>query len=310
MDKANQTISAHNALKIWLEELSTLKAASPHTVKAYGQDIRDFLDFYSEYHGKIPSLYELEAIKLRDIRAYLASLQRRDLTIRSRNRKLSSLKSFSRFLTKHYELNLDPVLMSRGAKAAPRLPRPLSDQNAKAAIAFSGEQKQADWINARDQFLLILLYGAGLRISEALSITYGQTPLKGELTILGKGKKQRKIPIIAPISQACERYLALCPFPLSKTDPIFRGARGGVLNPAIAEKMMRDIRHQLGLDPSATPHALRHSFATQLLNSGGDIRAIQELLGHSSLSATQIYTKISEHSLLEAYRIAHPRGKS
>jgi integrase/recombinase XerC len=238
----------------------------------------------------------------------MASERARGLSARSLARALSAVKGFTAWAADRSGADATTVLSTRGPKVRRKLPRPLSEDAAAAILPGIGEDAREDWIAARDSAVLTLLYGLGLRISEALSLTGADHPLPPVLRITGKGGKTRLVPVIPPAAQAVAAYVALCPHDLLPEAPLFRGMRGGPVNPRLIQSAMERARLRLGLPASATPHALRHSFATHLLSAGGDLRAIQELLGHASLSTTQAYTAVDPARLMEVYEKAHPRA--
>lgn len=301
----SDTLRAHIAG--WQRELSTIRRLAPKTVESYSRDVHQFLVFLSGHIGGTIDVPDLAALRPADLRAFLAARRREDTGSRSLARTLSGLKSLFSYLEREDLVALEALSVVRTPKLARGLPRPLSVHEARAAGPAAIESEDRPWVGARDAAVIALCYGAGLRISEALALT--RTDLDGTtLRVRGKGNKIRLVPLIAPVREAVEAYLKLCPFALSATEPMFRGVRGGPLNPRLIQLRLEHLRGVLGLPASATPHALRHSFATHLLAKGGDLRAIQELLGHASLSTTQIYTHIDSERLLEAYRAAHPRG--
>lgn len=293
----------------WLDELALGKGISSHTRVAYSNDLTDFQSFLCEYHGEEIRIGDYDDLTARDLRAFLANEQGKGSGASTRNRKLSAIKSFLRYLQEQYGFENEALLMARGPKKPERLPRPLTMKDADAAVETAREIDQRPWVQARDTALITLLYATGLRISEALALTKSETPLGAVLRVRGKGNKIRQLPVLPVARDAIDQYLDHLPYDLEPDDPIFRGIRGGVYSARQASGLMQELRVRLGLPSSATPHALRHSFATHLLAGGGDIRAIQELLGHASLSTTQIYTKIDETKLLDAYRAAHPKGR-
>src|SRR5690606_38762515 len=253
------------------------------------------------------TLQSLKELRGADIRAYMARRREESLGSRSLARMLSSLKSFFGYLERENILATEALNVVRAPKVGRSLPKALTVIEAKQAIAATDELEVEPWVAARDMAVISLCYGAGLRISEALALT--KEDLEAEvLRVTGKGGKVRMVPLIAPVRQAIDSYLKLSPYKLWPEDPLFRGVKGGVLSPRIIQKRMELLRSALGLPPSATPHALRHSFATHLLGKGGDLRSIQELLGHASLSTTQIYTAVDTERLLDSYAKAHPRG--
>jgi integrase/recombinase XerC len=291
----------------WQRDLGAVRRLAPKTLQAYSRDLIQFLAFLSTHTGGAVTLATLRELRPADIRAFLASRRADDLTSRSLARALSSQKSFFRYLEREGVLSTEAYNVVRTPKLPKSLPRALTIGEAKAAIATTAEMEETAWVAARDMAVLSLCYGAGLRISEALSLS--RADLEGTaMRVTGKGGKTRLVPLIAAVRAAIEAYLKLCPFNLGPSQPMFRGEKGGVLNPRLIQHRVAQLRGALGLPPSATPHALRHSFATHLLGRGGDLRAIQELLGHASLSSTQIYTGVDTERLMESYRAAHPRG--
>jgi integrase/recombinase XerC len=296
----------------WLQSLARERRLSPKTVEAYGRDLRQFLAFLTLHLGEPPTVAAIVALKPLDIRAFLAARRADGIESRSLMRQLAALRSFARYLEREGFGSASAFAALRSPKVAKGLPRPVS---APAAVALTdretraGETREA-WVLARDAAVLALLYGAGLRISEALAIKREDAPIGGVdvVTVTGKGNKTRTVPVIAPIRDAVNEYLKLCPYALPQRGPLFIGVRGGPLSPRIIQLAVAELRGALGLPDTATPHALRHSFATHLLARGGELRAIQELLGHASLSTTQIYTKVDATRLLAAYEAAHPRA--
>jgi integrase/recombinase XerC len=297
----------------WLEAMAKERRLSPKTVEAYGRDLRQFLTFLAGHLGEPASISGVIALKPRDVRAFLAARRAEGVESRSLMRQLAALRSFAR----HVEREGHGTASAFSAIASPRLdrtlPRPLAPS---AAVAMTRTDLRADdtrppWVLARDAAVLALLYGAGLRISEALGIKRRDAPV-GEVdsvTVVGKGGKMRSVPTLPAARRAVEDYLALCPYVLKPEGPLFVGAKGGPLSPRMIQYAMAELRGALGLPDSATPHALRHSFATHLLTRGGDLRAIQELLGHASLSTTQMYTKVDAARLMSAFDAAHPRAR-
>ncbi|WP_298355342.1 tyrosine recombinase XerC [Rhodoblastus sp.] len=298
--------------KAWLREQAGVRRASPLTIGAYARDLRQFLTFLRDQRAAPPDLEALAALKPADIRGFLASRRAGGVASRSLLRQLAALRSFARHLAREGLARVDALDKVRSPKAARVLPKALPAAAAREmARGEADESHRAPWILARDAAVLALLYGAGLRISEALSIRRGDAPVGAieSLTIVGKGGKARAVPVIRPARKAIEAYLELCPHRLASNGPLFVGARGGPLSPRIVQLTVERLRGALGLPDSATPHALRHSFATHLLSRGGDLRSIQELLGHASLSTTQIYTAVDKSRLFEAFRAAHPRAR-
>jgi integrase/recombinase XerC len=297
---------------LWLQHLSGERRVSPCTLDAYARDLRQFIGFLVARHGAPLSMEALSSLKLGDLRAFMAHRREECVGSRSLLRQLAGLRSFARYLGREGLARIDVFDKVRTPKSPRVLPKALTA--AKARELASGEladgETRPPWIVARDAAVLALLYGAGLRISEALSIRRAEAPVGSidSLTILGKGGKTRAVPVIIPLRKGVEAYLKLCPFALAENGPLFVGARGGPLSPRIIQLTVERLRGALGLPDSATPHALRHSFASHLLGRGGDLRSIQELLGHASLSTTQIYTAIDKARLFEAYSAAHPRA--
>jgi len=296
----------------WLQHLAHERRLSESTIEAYGRDARQYLAFLGERFGAPPGVSDFTDCAPGDLRAFLASRRAQGVEGRSLQRALSALKSLARHIAREGGETAAALGSVRAPKAARRLPRPLSAPDAKAMTTTALREGEArePWVLARDAAVLALCYGAGLRISEALSIRRADAPI-GEMdaiTIVGKGQKSRSAPIIPPVRKAIEDYLTLCPYVLKPAGPLFIGAKGGPLSPRIVQLAMARMRGALGLPDSATPHALRHSFATHLLARGGDLRTIQDLLGHASLSTTQVYTGVDSARLLAAYRSAHPRA--
>ncbi len=297
----------------WQQRLATERRSSAHTLAAYGRDFAAFLNFLGRHHGATPSLDMLAELSLRDFRAYLAARAAEDLARTSQARALSVIRGFFRFLEQEGLAKNHALSVLRGPRLPKSVPKPLTVADAGEAIdaAETGQREDAPaWIGARDGAIVTLLYGCGLRLSEALDLTAAQAPKPGMavLVVTGKGSKQRMVPLLPAVGLAIEAYRALCPHRLAPNGPLFVGLRGGPLNPRLVQRLMERIRYALGLPDNATPHALRHSFATHLLAAGGDLRAIQELLGHASLSTTQRYTEIDAAKLLDVYDRAHPRG--
>jgi integrase/recombinase XerC len=302
------------AIAAWLDWLTAERRASAHTIAAYGRDLAAFFDFLGEYRGEVPSLALMSRLIPADFRAYLAhrALDGRERTTIARG--LSVLRGFVRFLERRKLASAPGLAVLRAPKLPASVPKPLTVEDADAAIEAAGDVALTPWQQKRDVAILTLLYGCGLRISEALGLTRREAPCghKTEaevLVVVGKGRKERHVPVLAAVRDAVAEYLAACPYPLPKDGPLFVGARGGPLNPRLVQRQMQMLRGMLGLPDTATPHALRHSFATHLLGGGGDLRAIQELLGHASLSTTQRYTKVEPEHLLKVYEAAHPRAQ-
>ncbi|PYE83859.1 tyrosine recombinase XerC [Pseudoroseicyclus aestuarii] len=297
-----------DALVRWLDQRRALDGAAEATIEAYRADVLGFLAFMQGHHGESQGLAAVARITVADMRAWMAHERGRGLAARSLARALSAVKGFYRWLAEREGFEPTAVLAARAPKSPPRLPRPLAEDAASEMLTRVGLQAAEPWIAARDTAVVTLLYGCGLRISEALGLTGAALPLGRALVIRGKGGKERMVPVLPAAREAVESYVAICPYPIERDAPLFRGARGGALSPRLVQKAMEQARMQLGLPASATPHALRHSFATHLLGAGGDLRAIQELLGHASLSTTQGYTGVDAARLMEVYEKAHPRG--
>ncbi|MFN4206986.1 MAG: tyrosine recombinase XerC [Agrobacterium albertimagni] len=293
----------------WLESLGAERRLSANTLDAYERDTRQFLQFLSGHVGGTVRIDDIKALRPADLRGFLAHRRKEGDGARSLGRHLAGLRSFLRHLERKGLVNAAGASAIRSPKQPKSLPKPLSGRQALAVVAVDTQMNEEPWIAARDAAVLSLLYGCGLRISEALGLTpdvfQGQPT---SLRITGKGGKTRLVPLLPAVMEAVETYYKLCPYHLEAGAPLFRGARGGPLQPAIIQREMQKLRSALGLPDSATPHALRHSFATHLLGSGGDLRTIQELLGHASLSTTQIYTGVDSARLLDIYDRAHPRA--
>ena len=297
----------------WLSHLSAERRMSPKTVEAYERDVRQFLGFLTEHAGELVTLKSLAAIEPRDVRAFMASRRAGGIGSRSLMRSLAGARSFARFLERNGKGRVGALSAVRAPKVPKTLPKPIGIEAAKRLTETdlrAGEEREP-WVLARDAAVLALLYGSGLRISEALGLTREAVPAPGKgdaITVTGKGNKRRMVPVLPRVLELIAAYVSLCPYDLPDAEPIFRGAKGGPLSPRIVQLTMARLRGVLGLPETATPHALRHSFATHLLARGGDLRAIQELLGHASLSTTQIYTAVDTEQLLSVYRSAHPRA--
>lgn len=300
--------AAISAVDAFLAQRAALSGASENTLKAYRGDLLEFLGFMTGHMGGPQGLAPLARIGVPDMRAWMAQARGTGLGARSLARKLSAVKSFYRWLAEREGFEPTAVLSARAPKFQPRLPRPLAEDAARAVINTVELQSDKGWIGARDTAVVTLLYGCGLRISEALGLKGRDAPLPAALRIIGKGGKERIVPVIDAAREAVNTYLRHCPFAAEPDTALFRGARGGALNPRQVQKVMAQTRMQLGLPATATPHAMRHSFATHLLNAGGDLRTIQELLGHASLSTTQAYTGVDNARLMEVYARAHPKA--
>ena len=293
----------------WLGGLAHERRASPHTLRAYGDDLDRFIAFLTEHCGGVPDAAMLTDLKPADIRAFITRRRAEGLGPRSVSRALAAVRSFFRFLAREDIVENAAARAVRTPRIPRTLPRPLSETDAARTLAEAGENDVA-WIAARDVALLTLLYGAGLRISEGLSLKRGDVPLGEAITVLGKGKKQRTVPLIAAVREAAAAYAVQVPFDPGPQGPLFLSKTGKAMSPREAQGLMQRLRSRLGLSERATPHALRHSFATHLLANGGELRAVQELLGHASLSTTQTYTEIDIRKLMDVYANAHPRCKT
>ncbi|WP_099867169.1 tyrosine recombinase XerC [Pararhizobium haloflavum] len=293
----------------WLAALESERRLSPKTVEAYERDMRQFLWFLQSHIGAAPSLDDIRALRPADLRAFLASRRRDGAGPRTLGRGLAGIRSLLRHLERQGLANTAGANAIRAPRQPKSLPKPLTDRQALSVVDAREQLASEPWIAARNMAVLTLLYGCGLRISEALTLTAAQIgPQTPSIRITGKGGKTRVVPLLAAAREAVEAYRRLCPYHLPGDAPLFLGAKGGPLKAGIVQREMQKMRGALGLPESATPHALRHSFATHLLAGGGDLRTIQELLGHASLSTTQIYTGVDTARLLDSYRKAHPRA--
>jgi integrase/recombinase XerC len=299
------------ALAAFLEHLANERRASPRTVEAYQAAGLQYLGFLERHLGGDVSLADLGALSAGDIRAFLAFRRSgaHPLSARSLSQTLSAIRSFHRFLDRRLGVACPALALVRGPKVVPPPPRPVTEDQAMGLLNEAGaDPERQEWENLRDEAVLALLYGCGLRISEALSLKRGDAPIGPSLRILGKGSKTRMAPVLSQVREAVDAYVAALPFVLDPDAPLFRAARGGPLPPRRVQELMAKLRGRLGLSERATPHALRHSFATHLLGAGADLRSIQELLGHASLSTTQRYTAVDAAGLLAAYSRAHPKA--
>ncbi len=302
--------SADAARAAWCAWLADERRAAPATLAAYGQDVAGFLGFLTRHLGAEPDLAALGALRLADFRAWLAEAAEARIGSATRSRRLSALRSFFRFLARRQGIDNGQIALLGGPRPKRLLPRALSERQALTIADDIGEQAATAAFEARDVAFFSLLYGCGLRISEALGLDCGAAPRPGSdlpLRVLGKRAKERLVPVLPAVREAIAAWLALHPCP-EPAAPLFLGARGGRLNPAVAQKILRDFRRRRGLPEHATPHALRHSFATHLLGDGADLRVIQDLLGHASLASTERYTAIDAASLIAVWRRAHPRS--
>ncbi|MEL6997982.1 MAG: tyrosine recombinase XerC [Pseudomonadota bacterium] len=295
---------AMDLLTRFLDQLASVRGRSAKTVEAYRRDIAGYLGFLGEHLGGPVGQSALEEISVADLRAWMASRRRTGLSGRSLARELSAVRSFYDWLDHAHGVACPAIHAVRSPKVAQRLPRPLSVPDAARVVQATGFHTEP-WIAARDTAALTLIWGSGLRISEALGLDRAIAPLGEAIRVTGKGGKERDVPILPVTRTAIDAYLKICPFPEAPGQALFLGARGGRLSQSVLQKAMRTARQALGLPETATPHALRHSFATHLLQAGGDLRSIQELLGHASLSTTQVYTGVDEARLLEVYEASH-----
>jgi integrase/recombinase XerC len=296
------------AVEAWLAHLINERGQSLATREAYARDLGQFLAFLKSHLGHAPCLGDLAQLDAKTIRAFLANRRKQGVISRSLARSLSALRTFFRWLEREETLKNRAVLQVTLPKIPHSVPKPLTIEGAASVV--SEAHHETEWIEARDAAVMLLLYGAGLRISEAMSVTPRSAPLNGRdvMHVKGKGGKERLVPALTIVSDAISKYIRLCPFPLAPDGPLFLGARGGPLSPRLIQLTMERLRRELGLPETATPHSLRHSFATHLLSAGADLRQIQELLGHASLSTTQVYTEVDRQRLLAIYDRTHPRS--
>lgn len=299
-------VEALPALILDWQRTLKIRDRSPETLAAYSADLGRFLAHLSESRRQALAPSELAAITTTELRAWMGDLRRAGWSKASVSRSISGIRSFFHYLAERHDITAEAVIAARGPRHTAPLPRPLTSKDAQIVIETVSADHPDAWIAARDSAVLTLLYGCGLRISEALSLRGADAPLGETLRITGKGDKTRLVPVISVAREAVEVYRRLCPYALEADAALFRGARGGPVNGRLIRAAMQQMRLALGLDERATPHALRHSFATHLLSAGGDLRAIQSLLGHASLSSTQRYTQIDEAHLLRSYRDSHP----
>ena len=294
----------------WLAGLGGLRGLSPRTIDAYRRDVSGYLGFLAMHEGGPMGAAALASVGTTELRAWMARERGRGLSARSLARALSAVRGFHAWLAESRGMEAPAVSALRGPRVQPRLPRPVAPDAARALITTIAAQSLEPWIAARDVAVATLLYGCGLRISEALALAQSDAPLAAVLRIRGKGGRERMVPVLPAVRAAVEAYRKICPFRPGPSAPLFLGARGGPLNPRLVQKAMAAARMQIGLPATATPHALRHSFATHLLEAGGDLRSIQELLGHASLATTQVYTGVDQVRLMEAYAAAHPQARA
>ena len=304
-------MKAAEARALWLQHLANERRSSPRTLEAYGFAAQRYIAFLEQHRAETVTVADLGGVTAGEVRAWLAHLRggERPLSPRSLSQALSAIRTFHRFLDRRLDAPNPAIALVRGPRVKPGAPRPVTEDQAVGLIAEPAlDPDREDWEVARDQAVLTLLYGCGLRISEALSLKRSDAPLSETLRITGKGSKTRVVPVLPAVCEAVAAYLAEVPFAVGPDEPLFRAKRGGPLSPRHVQAMVQLLRGRLGLPASATPHALRHSFATHLLGAGADLRSIQELLGHASLSTTQRYTEVDAQRLLSAYSAAHPRA--
>jgi len=312
MSAANEFLispAARDAVQTWLAHLRGLRGLSENTLNAYGADVAGFVAFMTVHTGNAQGLGALARITTSDMRSWMAKIRGAGTAPRSLARKLSAVKTFYRWLAEREGFEPTAVLTIRAPKFQGKLPRPLSEDAARAVLEGVASDASVPWVAARDVAVLILLWGCGLRISEALGLRGSDAPLGESLRIVGKGGKERVVPVLPIARESVEAYRRAFPFEIEASGPLFRGVRGGALNPRLISGVMQRARLGLGLPATATPHALRHSFATHLLSAGGDLRTIQELLGHASLSTTQVYTAVDAARLMDVYNAAHPKAR-
>jgi len=293
----------------WLSYSQKIRGNEGNTIKAYRRDVQKFLIYLTHYYGNEIDNHQLARVDLPALRSWVSNAKKNSLSNRSMLREISAVKNFYDWLFVNEGIDNAVIANFTGPKLKKRLPRPLSENDAKNLIAFVKNKPIDSWVVARDVAILILLYGCGLRISEAIDMKYDLIPLPDVIKIKGKGNKERLIPILPIAHESIKKYLNDYPFKFSSCDPLFVGLRGKKLNPKAVQNVVRNARISLGLPDTVTPHALRHSFATHLLSAGGDLRTIQELLGHQSLSSTQMYTGVDQRRLMEAFKQSHPRGR-
>ena len=298
--------TADDALAGFLAHLAGERRLSDRTVEAYGRDIRQLIGFQSMHHGQRLSARTLGRLSAQDFRSFLAHRRAGGVGSASLNRQLSAIRTFYAYLERRHDIACPALALVRSAKRPATLPKPLSVAGARDLMAEPSSDTA--WIDARNHAVFSLLYGAGLRIGEVLSLRMDALPMDEALTVRGKGDKERRVPLLPAIRDAVARYAELVPFAPERGTALFRGAKGGPLSDRIVRRDMQRLRGALGLPETATPHALRHSFATHLLAGGGDLRTIQTLLGHESLSTTQRYTGVDVRRLMEVHRAAHPRA--
>lgn len=299
----------HSAIERWQSWLREERRASVNTLESYRFDLASLLNFLNDYRGQQVNLAGLASLTLTDFRAWLAHCANENQQAASRARMVSGVRNFFKWLDRGGILHNPAIELLKTPKIPHHLPRPVSESGAREIVETAGDISDESWIGLRDAALFTLLYGAGLRIGEALSLRQSDITTNDRLTVTGKGDKQRNVPLLPIVRETLNKYRKACPYALDKNAPLFVGARGELLNAGVAQRQMRRLRQTLGLPDTVTPHALRHSFATHLLASGADLRSLQELLGHSSLSTTQHYTKVEIGQLADTYRATHPRAR-
>lgn len=297
------------AIEDWQRWIGDERRSSGHTLNAYSRDLAAFCTFLTEHLGKAPALSDLGDLEAADFRSFLARRLADGIAQSSLARAMSTLRNFFRFLDKTGRVSNATISAVRAPRPAPPVPKPIAAAEAMDLIDAARSLSDTPWIAKRDTALFTLLYGCGLRIDEALRLNHADIPDGDSMVIEGKGNKQRVVPVLPIVRQSLAEYVDACPFTPKPNGPLFLGARGGRLNPGVVQRQMRKLRALLGLPATATPHALRHSFATHLLGAGGDLRTIQELLGHASLTTTQRYTSVDAERLISVYQDAHPRAR-
>jgi integrase/recombinase XerC len=290
----------------WLDYIGSLNNLAENTKIAYGSDVKQFFKFLEARSESFGNLIEPKSLTTSDMRAWFSTERKKGTTSRSLARKLSAVKHFFEWFSERESFDASVILSTKAIKFQKKLPRPITKNSATNLLSIVKDFSDLNWVSARDTAIITLLYGCGLRISEALTIHKNQVPLNDVVRIIGKGQKERLVPVLPIVQESVNQYLELLPFKLSPAEPIFRGLRGGVLNPRLVSRLIENARNALGLPESTTPHAMRHSFATHLLEAGGDLRTIQELLGHASLSTTQAYTAIDTTQIMKVYNQTHP----
>ena len=308
MEYLNTMPDLQNALTKWNLFLKQEKNLSDNTIRAYNIDMKNFLNFYNEFHDKNPSIDSLSNVDLTDFRSWLSEKAMQGILPDSRARSIAGVRNFFHFMDKSGLMHNASIDVLKSPKKAKRLPRPIDKNAVLEILKFTEENAKEDWIGKRDKALFTLLYACGLRISEALNLNFGDITESCEsIIITGKGNKQRIVPILKIAKDNIFAYIKACPNNFNTETPLFLGKQGKRLNAGVAERTLREIRYMLGLPDSLTPHAFRHSFATHILSDGGDLRSIQDMLGHSSLQTTQKYTKVDEEHLAKVYESCHPR---